>query len=170
MALVFLSVLITTCFVCIGYFHVDHNNWTEPPGFFHHGFSGVMHGAATMMFTFAGLEVVTSASEETREPSRTTPSAIMYTILITSVVYFSVSTSATLSLHLFPNATSTALPVVIGTLHIHGASSVIAVGGLIGLLASLIGLSLYFLHGYKHSNEHQIEDEEVVLYEIELQL
>ena len=39
--LVFLNILIILCFVCVGYFHVEHKNWTDPPGFFSHGFSGV---------------------------------------------------------------------------------------------------------------------------------
>ena len=84
-----------------------------------------------------------AASEETKEPSSTSPSAISYSVLITSVVYFCVSTSATLSLHLFPDGSSIALPEVLRSLHIHGASSVVAVGGLIGLLASTIGTCFY---------------------------
>ncbi|KAL8588302.1 hypothetical protein ACOMHN_049080 [Nucella lapillus] len=35
-----LSVLVLMAFVCVGYFHVQPHNWTQPPGFFTHGFSG----------------------------------------------------------------------------------------------------------------------------------
>lgn len=41
MVLAFFNILIIMCFVCIGYFHVNHDNWTDPPGFFAHGFTGV---------------------------------------------------------------------------------------------------------------------------------
>ena len=39
--LVFINILVILCFVCVGYFHVEHENWTDPPGFFAHGFPGV---------------------------------------------------------------------------------------------------------------------------------
>ncbi|XP_060571804.1 cationic amino acid transporter 2-like isoform X2 [Ruditapes philippinarum] len=157
MVLTFFNILIVMCFVCIGYFHVKHDNWTEPPGFFAHGFTGVLSGASTLIFTFTNIEAITSASEEAKEPTRVTSSAITYSIFICSIVYFCISTSATLSLHHFPEDSLIALPHVLSNLHIHGASSVIAVGGLIGLLASLIG-SLFYLtrQVYSISNDRLI--------------
>lgn len=92
------------------------------------------------MFTFTSLEVITSGSEEAREPSRTTPAAITNSIFITSVVYFCVSTAATLSLHKFPEKTLAVLPEVLQTLNVHGASAVISIGGISGLFASVIGV------------------------------
>lgn len=93
------------------------------------------------MFTFTGIETITSGSEEAKQPSRTTPSAITYSVYISSVVYFCVSTAATLSLHKFPGSTLAVLPEVLQTLNVHGASAVICIGGLLGLLASLVGVS-----------------------------
>ena len=99
----------------------------------------VLSGAATLMFTFTGLEAITSGSEETREPSRTTPSAITYSVFFTSLVYFCFSTAATLSLHKFPDKSMAILPEVIQSLNVHGASAVISIGGIFGLFASVIG-------------------------------
>lgn len=104
----------------------------------------VLSGAATILFTFTNVEAITSASEETKEPSRVIPSAITYTVCACSVAYFCVSTAATLSLHQFPDDTLVALPTVLQDLHIHGASTIIAIGGVLGLTASLIG-SLFYL-------------------------
>ncbi|XP_053379075.1 cationic amino acid transporter 2-like isoform X2 [Mercenaria mercenaria] len=143
MVLTFFNILIVMCFVCIGYFHVKHDNWTEPPGFFAHGFTGVLSGASTLIFTFTNIEAITSASEETKEPTRVISSAITYSIFTCSVIYFCISTAATLSLHHFPDDTLIALPHVLSNLHIHGASAVITVGGLVGLSASLIGNIFY---------------------------
>ncbi|XP_052284329.1 cationic amino acid transporter 3-like isoform X2 [Dreissena polymorpha] len=139
MVLVLLNGLIIMCFVCIGYLHVDHNNWTGGLGFFAHGFSGVLYGAALLMPVFSGNETITVAVEETREPSKTTPTAIMYSICVCSIVYFCIATSATLALPMSPSMHITDLPDMLDALHIYGASSVIAVGGLIGLIASLLG-------------------------------
>ena len=36
-----LSGFVLMAIVCVGYFHVQAHNWTQPPGFFAHGFSGV---------------------------------------------------------------------------------------------------------------------------------
>ena len=104
----------------------------------------VLSGASTLIFTFTNIEAITSACEETKEPTRVTSSAITYSIFTCSVIYFCISTSATLSLRHFPENSLIALPHVLSNLHIHGASSVIAIGGIIGLFASLIG-SLFYL-------------------------
>lgn len=92
------------------------------------------------MFTFTGLETISSGCEEAREPSRTMPTAITYSVFITSIVYFCVSTAATLSLHYFPDNTLLVLPEVLQSLNVHGASTVISIGGLFGLLASAISV------------------------------
>ena len=49
--LAFLNLLIVACFVCIGYFHVKHENWTDSPGFFAHGFPGVSINSACHVWT-----------------------------------------------------------------------------------------------------------------------
>ncbi|KAL4221591.1 hypothetical protein ACF0H5_019848 [Mactra antiquata] len=143
LVLAFFNILIILCLVCIGYFHVKHENWTNPPGFFAHGFSGVLKGAATLMFIFTNVEAVTSASEETKDPCRTVPTSITYTVFICFVLYFCTATATTLSIHILPEDAMTSFPEILTSLHIHGAKFVIAIGGLIGLTASIVGNMFY---------------------------
>ena len=39
--LTILNILVICCIICVGIFHVDRKNWTDPPGFFPFGFRGV---------------------------------------------------------------------------------------------------------------------------------
>lgn len=39
--LTIVSVLVISAIVCVGFFHVDSQNWKEPPGFFANGMLGV---------------------------------------------------------------------------------------------------------------------------------
>ena len=59
--LVFFNILVILCFVCVGYFHVEHSNWTDPPGFFSHGFSGVSILCLAAMINFMHLILYSNA-------------------------------------------------------------------------------------------------------------
>ena len=67
----------------------------------------------------------------------------MYTVFISFGTYFCVSTATTLSLHNFNSSSAITLPTVLQTLDIHGASSIISVGGILGLSASALGACFY---------------------------
>ncbi|MAK60561.1 MAG: hypothetical protein CMK09_06255 [Ponticaulis sp.] len=52
---------------------------------------GVMAGAAIAFFAFIGFEDIVNMSEETREPTRTVPRAILATMVITGLIYMAIA-------------------------------------------------------------------------------
>ena len=50
----------------------DGSNWVDADhgGFFPHGFSMTLTGAATLIFAYIGYEVVGAAAEEATDPTR----------------------------------------------------------------------------------------------------
>jgi APA family basic amino acid/polyamine antiporter len=58
------------------------------------GFGGVLSAAALIFFAFIGFEDITRMSEETKNPRRTIPKALILAIIISTVVYVLVAVSA----------------------------------------------------------------------------
>jgi APA family basic amino acid/polyamine antiporter len=59
-----------------------------------HGFEGVFQAAALIFFAFIGFEAVVKLSEETRNPTKIIPKALLLSILITTILYILVAISA----------------------------------------------------------------------------
>jgi len=58
------------------------------------GFDGVFSAAALIFFAYIGFESIAKLAEETKNPSKTIPRAIMLSILISTVIYILVAISA----------------------------------------------------------------------------
>ena len=71
------NVSFNALFVGTGLSYADLKNWTGPlsnpiaePTFFPYGLSGTFRGAATLIFSYVGYEVVAAATEESAMPKR----------------------------------------------------------------------------------------------------
>jgi APA family basic amino acid/polyamine antiporter len=60
-----------------------------------HGFVGLMTGAALVFFAFEGFEQIATLSEETRDPTRNIPRAILISIGISALLYVLVAITST---------------------------------------------------------------------------
>ncbi|GBG94831.1 amino acid permease [Ligilactobacillus salitolerans] len=77
--------------VCTVWF-VNKSNWTpfSPFGWYsHHNGSatGIIPAASIVFFSFIGFDSVSSSAEETINPSKTLPKGILYSLLISTVLY-----------------------------------------------------------------------------------
>lgn len=69
--------------VVAGWSHIGEVDLLSGPG----GAGGVLSGAALVFFAFIGFDEVITLSEETRDPARTIPRALMLALGISSVLY-----------------------------------------------------------------------------------
>ncbi len=60
-----------------------------------HGLGGLMTGAALVFFAFEGFEQIATLSEETRDPTRNIPRAILIAIAISTLLYVTVALVST---------------------------------------------------------------------------
>ncbi|MGL4831961.1 MAG: APC family permease, partial [Propionibacteriaceae bacterium] len=62
--------------------------------FMPHGFGGVSAAAGSVFFTFVGLDAISTASEEVKDPQKALPRALMIALGIVTLVYVGVAVAA----------------------------------------------------------------------------
>ena len=75
-------------FIIVGAFYVNPGNWTP---FFPSDPSGIVMGAFLIFFAYIGFDAISTTAEETENPQRDLPVAILGTLIICTVLYVSVA-------------------------------------------------------------------------------
>ena len=86
MVLLKLGVLALFVAVAATAFTTDHF-----AGFWEKGFAGITAGAATIFFTFIGLDAVSTAGDEVKNPQKTMPRAIIAALIAVTTIYILVA-------------------------------------------------------------------------------
>lgn len=89
--MVAIKLAVLLLFVGIAFTAFDTDNFAE---FTPLGFSGVGAAAGTVFFSFIGLDAVSTAGEEVRDPRRTLPRALMLALVTVTAIYLLVAVSA----------------------------------------------------------------------------
>lgn len=83
-----LNLLIITAFVVVGIFYIKPEHWTP---FAPNGFEGVFMGAFLIFFAYIGFDAISTTAEETKNPQRDLPIAIIGTLVACTVLYIVVA-------------------------------------------------------------------------------
>lgn len=76
--------------ILIGIPYIGSINYFEAA----HGFKGIIEAGALIFFGYIGFEGITRLAEETKNPEKNIPKAIMYSMIITTIIYILVGISA----------------------------------------------------------------------------
>ncbi|MET8702418.1 amino acid permease [Kitasatospora sp. NPDC004723] len=87
-AMVAIKLLILLLFICVGLTGFHSGNLTP---FMPLGIGGVQVAASTIFFSFIGLDAVSTAGEEVKNPRRTLPLAIMISLVVVTLLYILVA-------------------------------------------------------------------------------
>lgn len=86
--MVVIKVAVVLLFLAVGVWYVEPANWTP---FMPFGFSGVVTGAAVVVFAYFGFDAVSTAAEEVKNPQRNLPIGIISALAICTILYIAVS-------------------------------------------------------------------------------
>ncbi|MGB3153204.1 MAG: amino acid permease [Chitinophagaceae bacterium] len=83
-----LMVIIKLCVIffviVLGAYYVNTDNWSP---FTPTGFGGIMKGVSAVFFAYIGFDAISTTAEECKNPQRDLPKAMIYSLLICTVVY-----------------------------------------------------------------------------------
>ncbi|MFC0714518.1 APC family permease [Cellulomonas biazotea] len=89
--MVVIKLAVLGLFVAIAFTAFDADNFAD---FAPHGVTGITMAAGTIFFTFIGLDAVSTAGDEVRDPQRSMPRAILGALAIVTTIYLLVAVSA----------------------------------------------------------------------------
>ncbi|OAV64409.1 Putrescine importer PuuP [Bacteroidales bacterium Barb6] len=90
--IVALKVLVVLGFIFLGWKYINTDNYVpyipENTGTFgEYGFSGIIRAAAIVFFAYIGFDAVSTAAQETKNPSRNMPIGILGSLVICTILY-----------------------------------------------------------------------------------
>ena len=85
---VLIKLLVLAIFLAIGVLYVDSSYWTN---FAPNGWDGIHGAAAVIFFAYIGFDAVSTAAEETEDPSRNLPIGMIGSLIICTVLYIAIS-------------------------------------------------------------------------------
>ena len=83
-AMVILKLAVIALVIVAGAFYVQPANWNP---FLPNGFGGVLKGTAAVFFAYIGFDAISTTAEECRNPQRDLPRAMLYSLVICTVIY-----------------------------------------------------------------------------------
>jgi amino acid transporter len=134
--LVILKLLVIMIVVGVGAFYVQVENWTP---FAPNGISGVLKSVAAVCFAYIGFDSISTTAEECKNPQRDIPKAMMYALIICTVLYVLVTLVLT---GIVPSQQLTGIEDPLAFMFMHvglpGVAGIVAASAVIALTSALL--------------------------------
>lgn len=108
-------------------------------GFMPFGVSGVMVGAAKCFYGFVGFDAVATTGEEAKNPQRNIPIAIVLSLIIILLAYFSISTVLTMMWPYYDQNIDAPFPYAFDMIGWTTIKWIVNIGAIFALCTSLLG-------------------------------
>ena len=138
-AMVVLKLLILGFFIVMGAFWVRPENWVP---FAPNGWEGIATGAALIFFAYIGFDAVSTAAEEAKNPQRDLPRAMIWSLIVTSVIYIVVTVVLTGILPWQQHGTADPLASAFQERGFDWAAGIISFGAVVSMASVLLVFQL----------------------------
>lgn len=92
MGMVFIKIFALVLLIMVGGYYIStHLGVTHYHPFFPNGFGGTLNGSAIIFFAFLGFNTVAMMSEETKNPQKTIPRALLLAFFVSFVLYVAIA-------------------------------------------------------------------------------
>ncbi|MEV5356366.1 amino acid permease [Streptomyces sp. NPDC052693] len=136
---VILKVLVVLLVIAVGVFRIDTAHY-DP--FFPYGVGGAFTGAATVFFAVFGYDAMSTAAEESKDAQRHMPKAIIYSLVISMVLYVAACLVLTGMQDYRDIDKESGFSTAFKSVGLSGLADVIAVGAIIGILTVMFTFML----------------------------
>ncbi len=82
--LVIIKLAVIFLVIVLGAYYVEPENWSP---FAPNGFMGIMKGVSAVFFAYIGFDAISTTAEECKDPQRDMPRAMIYALLICTILY-----------------------------------------------------------------------------------
>ncbi|WP_183906767.1 amino acid permease [Rufibacter immobilis] len=82
--LVVLKMIVVLVVIAVGAFYVNPANWSP---FAPNGIGGVLKGVSAVFFAYIGFDAISTTAEECKNPQRDLPRAMIYALIICTILY-----------------------------------------------------------------------------------
>lgn len=154
-AMVVLKIAIVLLVIVVGAFYINPENWKPFAPFGYTGVTffgetilgdisaagkpvGALAGAAVMFFAFVGFDGVSAHSAEAKNPERDVPRAIIYSLLICTVLYILVGGVLTGMVKYTELDENAPVSAAFGQVGLPGMQFVVAVGAIAGMTSVML--------------------------------
>ena len=86
--MVFVNLSIIISFILVGSHYIKPDNWMP---FAPNGIEGILAGTFIIFFAYIGFDAISTAAEETKNPQKDLPAAIIGTLIFCTILYVSVA-------------------------------------------------------------------------------
>lgn len=86
--MVLLKIAVVIMVIVVGAFYVQPENWSP---FAPNGITGVMQGVSAVFFAYIGFDAISTTAEECENPQKDLPRAMIYALVICTVLYIMIA-------------------------------------------------------------------------------
>ena len=135
--MVILKLLIIGIVISCGAFYIKPENWNP---FAPNGASGVMKGVSAIFFAYIGFDAISTTAEECKDPQKDLPRAMIYSLIICTVLYIAVALVLTGVVKYDKLAVGDPLAYAFGPdgAHVSWIAGIVAWGAIIALFTVLL--------------------------------
>lgn len=137
--LVYIKIGIVLAVIIGGVFYVDTANWVP---FAPNGSKGIMLSVAAVFFSFIGFDAISTTAEETKNPQRDLPRAMIYALIITTVLYVAITLVLTGMVNYKELGVNDPLAFVFKKLGMDWMAGVVSVSAVIAISSALLAFQV----------------------------
>ncbi|PZG15283.1 amino acid permease [Nonomuraea aridisoli] len=134
-----IKVAVVLLVIVVGFFHISTANYSP---FFPFGVGGAITGAATVFFAVFGYDAMSTAAEESRDAQRHMPRAIIYSLVISMILYVLATLVLTGMQNYREIDPESGFSSAFASVGLSGLATVIAVGAIVGILTVMFTFML----------------------------
>jgi APA family basic amino acid/polyamine antiporter len=148
--IVLLKVAAVLFVICVGANYINTNNWqpfipdkiVDTNGASHYGLSGVLTAAGIVFFAFIGFDAVSTQAQESMNPTKDIPFAILWSLIICTLLYILVSLVLTGMVHYSKIDLGAPVAAAFSNAGLGWASLFVTIAAVVGLVSVMLVMLL----------------------------